>query len=284
MRRSRAHELVRFDPETDYERIYGISSDEEFGWETRRALELAMLCGFGVPRISGLMARTREFADHGQKRYDDTVLILREAGKEGLESERGRAALRRLNRIHHTYEIANADYLYTLATFVVVPTRWIARYGWRPLTTTEVRAAVNYYRRLGRLMGIQGIPDSYAGFAAYLDAYERDQHRFSESNRRVALDTIAIFERWFHPALRPLVRRCTIAALDRPLRHALGLSAPPMPFRLAVHLALRGRAAIVRVLPRRAGRAHKHARPIRSYPDGYTLQDLGPAPRACPRR
>jgi hypothetical protein len=39
-------------------------------------------------------------------------------------------------------------------------------------------AAANYYRRLGRHMGITGIPATYQEFAAQLDAYEAEHFAF----------------------------------------------------------------------------------------------------------
>ena len=278
-RRSRLAELKRLDPEVDYERIHAISSDDEFGWETRRALELALFHGFAVPSISAVLDRSGEFAHHGQKRYDDTVLMLREVAKDGLESTRGRAAIRRLNGIHHAHDVPNDDYLYTLATFVVLPIRWIERYGWRALSDTEIRAAVNYYRRLGQLMGIRELPRTYAEFCRFLDAYERDRHAFAETNRRVALQAIAVFERWHPWALRRLVRKVVIAALDESLPPALGLPQPSTALRALVHSWLRARALVVGVRPQRSGADEKHALEIRTYPAGYELADLGPTDR-----
>ena len=41
---------------------------------------------YGIPSIAELLDRTREFGDHGVKRYDDTILIGDEATLDGIDS------------------------------------------------------------------------------------------------------------------------------------------------------------------------------------------------------
>lgn len=281
------------DPDRDYLHTFQKTFDAAFGWEVRCALELAIFRTFAVPGISEILDQAGEFAHRGQKRHDDTVALLREVAADGPASRRGRAAIRLINQIHRPYGIGNDDMVYVLATFVVVPVQWIARYGWRSLTEDEVRAAVNYYQETGRLMGIRRIPATYAAFAGYLDAYEREHHRFSEAGRRLAVSLSRVFEAWFPPPVRPLARSCVAAALGRPLRRTLGLPEPSGLVRAGVHIALRSRAALVRVFaPLRHRR--RGSRQLRSYPCGYALGDLGPArttgeetahvPACCPYR
>ena len=81
-----------------------------------------------------LLARTGELTNRTQRRYDDTVIVLDAILEHGLASETGRTALRRMNQMHGAYDISNDDKLYVLCTFVVVPIRWLDRYGWRRLT------------------------------------------------------------------------------------------------------------------------------------------------------
>src|SRR5436305_426234 len=83
-----------------------------------------------------------------------------------------RAALRRINRAHARWPISEEDSRYVLATLLVVPMRWLDRYGWRPVTATERRAAYLYHRELGLRMGVRAWPEGYDEVAAFLDAYE----------------------------------------------------------------------------------------------------------------
>lgn len=262
-------------PGNDYLPIFRQAFDVAFGWEVHRALELAIFHTFAVPGISAILDQTGEFAHRGQKRYDDTVALLREIARDGPASSRGRAAIRRMNWIHRAYHISNSDLIYVLATFIVVPVRWIGRYGWRDLTEEEIRAAATYYRQVGRLMGIRRMPVTYAGFARYLDAYERDHRSFTEANRRLTVSLIEVIESWFPRPLRALVRRCVAAALGRPLRQALGLPEPSVLIRAGVHAVLRSRALLIRLIPP-LRYLRRSRRRLRSYPGGYALPELGP--------
>lgn len=262
-------------PDLDYLHTFRHAFDETFGWEVHRALELAIFHTFAVPGISKILDQTGEFAHLGQKRYDDTVSLLREIGRDGPASPRGRAAIRRMNWIHRPYHISNDDLVYVLATFIVIPVRWIKRYGWRDLADDEIRAAVRYYRTVGRLMGIRQMPETYPEFAGYLDAYERDHHSFTEPNRRLAVSLIKVIGAWAPRPARPLARCCVAAALGSPLRQALGLPEPSGLVRAGVHTALRSRAALIRLIPP-LRRARLSPRRLRSYPHGYALSEIGP--------
>lgn len=263
------------DPDPEYLRVTREVHDS-FSWDLHRAHELAVFCSFAVPSISRILDETGEFARHGQERYDDTVALLREIGRDGPASAHGRAAIRHLNRIHRPFAIPNEDLLYVLATLVVVPVRWIGRYGWRSLAEHEIRAAVCYYRVAGRLMGITRIPGTYEEFAAYLDAYQRDRWSLTPEGQRLAASLADVLASWFPRLARPFVLRCVTAALGRPLQQALGLPEPSGLTRAGVHTALRARAVIIRLAPalRRRG---PRLRRLRSYPFGYEVGELGPA-------
>ena len=89
--------------------------------------------------ITGVLeAKTCSFTEATQKRYDDTSILLEIPLIEGIDSTRGKAAIRRINQMHRMYDISNDDFRYVLATFVVVPRRWLAEFGWRDLTDDEV--------------------------------------------------------------------------------------------------------------------------------------------------
>src|SRR5262245_836349 len=101
--RRRDHWLNRIqelDPVDDHWEIYRISAGYEFPWDYQRSLELALFRTYCVPSISRLLSLTGEFRDRPQKRYDDTVLLMAELAAHGYDSERGKEALRVINRAH----------------------------------------------------------------------------------------------------------------------------------------------------------------------------------------
>ncbi|MFJ3670422.1 oxygenase MpaB family protein [Streptomyces sp. NPDC090106] len=274
-RYSRLRRIKRLDPHKDYEQIFWWLTQYEFPWDYLQGVSVAFLRDYGVPRISQLLDRTQEFERAGQKRYDDTVLIAYELVREGMHSDHGRATARHLNRIHGRYRIPNEDYLYVLATTVVGPKRWIDLYGWRALSPEETESLALVGRRMGVMMGIADLPDDYAGFEHFHDAYERKMFAYDPANRRVAAATLRVVTGMYPRLLRPLVARFSLALLDDPLLTALGLPRPSRRLRVAAHRALRLRAAVVRLLPARPEWWPHRPKP-RSYPFGWTLDDLGP--------
>lgn len=275
--------IARLDPVTDYEEIYRITVTHEFPWDLSQALSFALFRTFAVPSIGRLLDETGEFARNPQKRYDDTTLLLDELSLHGLHSAAGRQAIRRINQMHGAYAISNDDMRYVLATFVVVPKRWLDDYGWRPLTTAEVAASTRYYVELGRLMGIRQVPQTYPEFVQLLDGYEAAHFAFDPSARRVADATLALM-RTFYPrpfswAIDPTAR----ALMDDPLLAALGYRTPPAAVRHLIRAALRGRGRVERLLPARRTPVHvEDLRRVRSYPGGFDVGQLGTFPRGCP--
>lgn len=269
-------QIQGMDPERDHQRIMHLVAGWEFPWDVARALEVALHRTFCVPSISKLLDSTGEFHHRAQRRYDDTGLLLTEITEHGYESERGAAAIRRMNQIHARFEIANDDYLYVLSTFHFEPVRWIDRFGWRRMSPVEVEASFRFWREIGRRMGIRDLPATNAEFAEWVARYERGRFAFCEANRRLGDSARELLASWFPRPLRPLVRRGAHAVFDPEVLAALGFPRPSWPLRATAAVLLRARAWIARFLPaRRAPSFHTHG-PVRSYPHGYQIDRLGP--------
>jgi hypothetical protein len=284
-RYARLREIEQLDPDVDFHEIYQLTSLYEFPWDMNQALSFALFRTYAVPTIGRLLADTGEFTDRVQKRYDDTGLILEAVLEHGFTGT-GRDAIRRMNQMHGSYPISNADMRYTLSTFVVSPIRWIDAYGWRPLSETEKRASANYYRELGRHMGIKDIPATWPEFAEVHDAYEREHFAFDEGGRAVADATLGLLCT-FPPndkAPKPLVEAFSRALMDPHLREAFRYGAPPRWFVRLSRAALRARGRVVRRMPVRTRPQFVRDRPnIRSYPQGFDVRELGTFPvRSCP--
>src|SRR5687768_15301280 len=110
-------EIESLDPQRDHQRFSYLILVYEFPWDTTRSLEFALYRTYAVPSISGLLDMTGEFAARARKRYDDTDLLISEIFEHGYDSERGRAAIRRMNQMHGRFPISNEDMLYVLSTF-----------------------------------------------------------------------------------------------------------------------------------------------------------------------
>ncbi|WP_435770455.1 oxygenase MpaB family protein [Nocardioides sp. SYSU DS0651] len=273
------------DPERDYVEIYQNLSLYEFTWDITQALSFALFRTYAVPSIGRLLDQTGQFTGACQKRYDDTVLLLEAPFVHGFESEEGRTAIRRINQMHRMYDISNDDMRYVLATFVVVPKRWIDAYGWRQLTDKELRASVNYFRTLGRHMAIQDIPETYDEFMHLMDDYERRHFAYDEGGRRVADATLDLLTTFYPRALRKPIDVFSRAMMDAPLLEAFRYDDPgPLARRLTL-AGMKARARLLRHTPSKRRPTFAEDLPrIKSYPGGYLLTELGTfkPPAGCP--
>lgn len=285
-RRRRLEHIRRHDPRRSHQRIVYWDVCYEFPFDTTRALELALFRTYCVPSISGLLDRTGEFRQRPQKRYDDTDLIVSELMEWGYDSPRGAQALARMNHIHGRFKIPNEDFLYVLSTFVFEPIRWNARFGWRPMCEQEKLAMFYFWREVGNRMGIRDIPQSYAAFERFNVEFERRHFVFAESNRRIGIATRELFVGWFPAPFKPLVRRVIHALLDEPVRQAFGFPKPPLGLRSCVIGALKLRALVLRFWPARRKPRLRTQTAHPSYPQGYSLEQIGPPyvcrPGLCP--
>ena len=239
------------DPERDWLRIYRQTTQHEFPWDMNQALSFALFRTYAVPGVGQLLDATQAFATQTQKRYDDTGLLLEQPLAHGFDDPRARAALRRVNQMHRSYDIPDHEMRYVLSTFVVVPVRWLDAYGKRSMTEGEVRASVLYYRELGRHLNIPDLPQTYAGFERLMDDYEAEHFAYTRGARRVADATLALMVTFYpRPAAR-VVEAFSRALMDERLRRALGYEAPPAWFVRASRAALRGRGRLLRLFPAR---------------------------------
>ena len=153
MKGKMTEKLAALDPERDYQEIAYLLQCHEFRiisgrWNLR--------C-FAEPSIPALLFKTDGIVSRSRKRYDDTELILYEITENGFDSERGQAALKRMNQMHSRFPIANEDFLYMLSTFVFEPIRWLNRYDWRSLRSHEGQGLFRLYCELRRRMHIRDI-------------------------------------------------------------------------------------------------------------------------------
>jgi dephospho-CoA kinase len=253
-----------------------------FPWDLTRSLELALLKTFCVPSISGLLEGTGEFLQRPRKRYDDTGLMVAELLRHGPDSAMGEAVISRLNRIHAAYPIRDEDYRYVLSTFVSEPIRWLARYGWRPLTGEEQRALHRFWLLVGERMGIPAIPGDLEAMLAFNQAFEARAFALASSNRRVADATMAMLLADWPAPLRPGLGRLLAGLLCEREAACLGWSLPPSPLQglMLAGLRLRSRLAALSqsLRPPQPARFYSE-RPTPSYGAQFQLDQLGPPAR-----
>ena len=272
--------------ETDYLRIYQLTTLYDFATDARVGLNLAFYRIFAIPRMANLLVETGELLGRPVKRAYDTGLVMYELIANGFDDPRGREMVRLLNRAHRPWPITDEDYRYVLAAFIVVPIRWIDRRGWRALLPAEREASVRFYRELGKRMRIADPPQSYEEAAQILDSYEHKHMAPSEAGRRLMGATQEIVVRKVPKPLRRFGPAVTSALLGEPtLNDALDLPPSRTSLSALVDVAFRVRNGVQRLKKPASAPWFVPGRPVRTlYPSGYSLNDLGPAtPAQDPR-
>jgi hypothetical protein len=278
-RKSFSSQIALLDPSQEHEQISFLLSCHVFPWDLERALEFALFRTFAVPSISSLLAQTGEFQHRPRKRYDDTELILFEILEHGMNSLRGKRAIRRMNSMHGRFEISNEDFLYVLSTFIFEPIRWLEKYAYRPMTEVEKQGVFKNYLELGRRMNLKNVPQTLDEFEHYNKTYEEKYFRFSPSNQLIAEKTINLLlgfylPKWLFGVGRPFV----YALLDEPLRTALGIR-KVSAWRIGLVKSGLWLHAFVHKISREPNEpvlGTKRKRP--TYPEGYQIEELGTFP------
>ncbi len=264
------------DPNTDFEATVRQLSLVIFPWDIEKALEFALYRTYAVPAISKILAHTGQFENATQKRYDDTEILLAYPVEHGIDSQKGEAAINKINAMHNRFRIKNELYLYVLSTFVFEPIRWLEKYGSRAMNDNEQQAWLLYYQKLGAKMNIEHIPETLAEFEAFNISFEKENFKYHEANTRIASVTLDLLlgfylPKWLIPACRPVV----YALLDDSLLEAFQFPKPNALLRKSVKAGLICRKTILRMLPKNRKPKSQLGRKRKSYPMGYALDDLG---------
>jgi len=272
-------EIAALDAVRDCQRIVHLLAAYEFPFDVLRATEMALFHTFGSRSISRLLDRTGEFAARGQKRYDDTRLLIAQFIERGWQDDAGRRSIAQMNHIHARFRIPNDDYLFVLWTFIDFPPRWMDAYGWRAFTPHERAAWFNFWRGVGGLMALRDIPATPTAFDDFVREYEARELVHDAANQRVAEATVAIIAAWLPRPLRRAVRPVVACLVPPRLLPAIGFEAPPRWLQATVRGVLKLRARLKRVVSlERHPMLLAHSR-NRSYPGNrYRIEALGPAP------
>lgn len=274
-----AAEIASLDAIRDCQRIVHLLVAYEFAWDITRSLEVALFYTYGSASVSRLLDRTGEFSDHGQKRYDDTRLLIAHFMESGWETGPGARALARINQTHGNYRIPNDDFLFVLWTFIEFPIRWMEEYGHRAMTIHEQLAWFTFWCEIGRRMGLKDLPADKAAFDAFIHDYRLREFLPDPASQRVAAATVRIVEAWLPKPLQGLVSPAVYSLIDDPLfMAAIGVQPPSSLTRRFVRGSLR-----------RLGQVRRHwaigsypgllqTQPNRTYPGNrYEIEALQPA-------
>ncbi len=272
-----AMDIAALDPIADCEQIVHLVASYEFGFDIARVLELALFHTYGSVSVSKLLDSTKEFSKNGQKRYDDTRLLISHFLEDGFSSDYGQRAIARMNNIHGHFKIPNDDYVFVLSTFITYPIDWLEQYGYRAMTVNEKLAWFHFFREVGKMMGLSDIPETLAGFREWVANYEKRELVFAPANQRVADATVAIFIGWYPPGLKWTVQPAVRALIRDDLREAFGYQPAPAWLRAVLPRVLKVRARFKRYFHiERTPRSITNTR-NRTYPgNAYEIESIKP--------
>src|SRR5690606_6234468 len=232
---------------------------------------------FASPSISKILHSSRQFEKFPQKRYDDTDLILSEILENGINSERGKATIERLNFIHSHFNISNEDYLFVLSTFVFEPKRWIDKYGWRKLSEKELIAGYKIWQEIGKAMHIENIPEKSETLFEFYEDYQKRNFVLAPENKKVGNATIQLLLGWYLPKpLFSLAKPFVLSIMDEKLIKAMGYKNPPAWVRFLANSFFKMRIVLLRMLPKRTQPLLRTQLKNKTYPKGYSIEKLGP--------
>jgi hypothetical protein len=271
-------EIAALDAQKDCQRIVYLLGKYEFPFDLMHANELALFHTYGSRSVSRLLDKTHEFRDHGQKRYDDTTLLISLFVEAGWGAGLGGRSIAQINKIHSYFDIPNEDYLFVLWTFIDFPIVWLKAFGWRSMTAHEAQAWFNFWHQIGTQMGMTDIPATKAAFDAFAAHYEQREMVFDEANQRVADSTLAVFAALLPTPLRGLVAPIAYCLVRPQLLPAIGAKRPAKWLQRGIYGALTLRVKVTRVFAFDPYPALLKDVILRSYPGNiYTIEDLGPS-------
>ncbi|MEC9248999.1 MAG: oxygenase MpaB family protein [Pseudomonadota bacterium] len=270
-------EISQLDATEDCQRIVFLLKAYEFPSDLTHALEMGLYHTYGSRTVAKLLDYTQEFENFGQKRYDDTYILIAQFMEAGWDNDLGARALKQVAKAHSRFAIKNDDYLFVLWTFIEFPIQWMRKYGWRKFTEHEEKAWYAYWLRIGEHMGIHSLPEKKTEFADFVESYEQREMVPNEYSERVSMATVRIMQGWLPKFLRPFVMPLAACISEPRFLEAINYDRPHYLMRLFVHSCLKLRALFKRIVSFDRFPDLLSENYYRTYPEGdYEIEKLKP--------
>lgn len=247
----------------------------EFPQEARLGFQLAFMRPFCDPQMAEILVSAGRITSDAQHRGYATAIVLSEIIAEGPQGPRGRRMLAHMNRQHNKFPITPEQMTYVLSAFVVAPTRYIERTGWRPVDDIERTAASRFYDDLGKHMGIKTRHASYEDACRIFDDYEAHHLRPTEDTRLLGEQTTSFLAtRLPWPVSGMAGQLFSSQVGDDVVARAVGLpSTSPLARRVSDSVVKARRFALSR-LPAPQLPTFSPGQPAGPYRTGYSLSDV----------
>ena len=254
-----ARRIAALDPVRDNEEVAHLSVEVRYGdaFFVHAAYIVAFTRQVAVPSISRIVYRTGtgDLMKDVRRRNDHTLVFFGEMLRHGHSSERGRAAIDRMEQIHSRFGITDDDKLYTLGSLAFEGQRILEQLGLERFTDHELLGLYHFWRGVGERMGLM-VPGTPAAFRAWVDDYEAAHYAYTEGGRALVDQLFVDWrQRWFPGPLRSLADPVLLAMLDDRLRATHRLPDPPAAVVRALPSVVRAYLALQAVRPHRPSRS-----------------------------
>lgn len=235
-------EIARLDPDRDARRILHLSFEVRYGMPLFVYLlfSLAFARQVAIPDIARVLWRNGkgDIVRETRKRNQDTLLFFGQLFRHGDNAE-GQRACEQLRRMHARFPIHNDLNLYTLATLSCEPQRLSERLAGRNVfSAAETRATYVFWRRIGELLDITGIPPDEHALRRWMEEYEAAQYLATPEGAGVVQALTADIADLL-PLPRALGAQVFHAAFDERLRAVHGVTLHSAAARRLVPFAAR---------------------------------------------
>ncbi len=285
LRPNTLEEIEELDPAKDYDQIFQFIS-YQFRSEMKVFAVIYQLRAIISSNLPTFFLTTEEFNLRSVRRVLDTVLLFSNVMEWGIDSERGRTCIERINEIHGRYYIPNEGFRYVLLAIVFIPHEWNLRFGWRKFTEVEKMGWYHAFINMGRAMHIDDLTDDFdEQYAWYLD-YSQRHAKYSPVKRKLFDNIVTQVLAEYPASVRPLLLTAIIAGMDDVYHITTGYPAPPPEVYEKMRTIFYTLGELGNALPRGPWIRSLQSNVV--YPYGYRLDEMGVPSRnrnmgsACP--
>jgi hypothetical protein len=275
-RYARLRRIESLEPEKDYREITALFESDFQSVMALKAVTTNLMT-YAAPRMSRILIASGQIEHHTAKRIVDTALLQRSVMAHGLGPGEGRDAARRINAMHHAYEIHPDDYVAVGCDVPLMSLEIADRFGWRPVTDAERESMRLYYSKEARAVGShQSLPATLDEMRTVWEHYMNTQLAFEPQNKRLAEAFLDFLPTMLPPTLRRLGTPMLTAQVDARILRGCGLRVPSAAKKRLSTALLRAfgkKDPVPDRAPDQPDRLNAFAKVI--YPHGWTIDKLG---------
>ncbi len=275
----------KLDPAKDYDQLFHVVS-YQFRSEMKIFAVIYQLRAVISSNLPTFFLSTDEFNLRSVRRVLDTILLFANVMEWGIDSERGRTCIARINEIHGRYYIPNEGFRYILYGIIFIPYEWNQVFGWRKFTEVEKLGWFHAFMNMGRAMNIEDLGDDFdTEYAWYLD-YSHRHAKFSAVKRKLFDNIVTQVLAEYPATVRPLLLTAIVAGMDDVYHVTTGYPVPPPEVFEKMRAIFYTLGQLGNALPRGPWIRSLQSNVV--YPYGYRLDEMGVPSRtrgmgsACP--